>query len=446
MSPLTTLLSRRLLQDRRGAVALITGGAMFAVIGVSAIAVDLGTVFRAKLQLQASTDAAALAGARAIGSTSDPVATANTFSALAGDNNANANVTVTMASGYPMLKCFTSTGVTCVSGKSGVASANGIQVKQQASVPTYFAKVFGVRSVNISATATAGAKGGQSTPVDAIVVLDTTASMASTADNSCKGYDATTPANPMKIDCALAGVRALLKGFWPSVDQVGLMVFPGVTSATVSKDYTCPTGNPTSVPYNNSPAPVYQILGLGKDYKTTDTTTTLNTSSNIVKAAGGVSGCSGIRAPGGQGTFYSDAIQAAQTTLTSTGRSGVQKAIIVLSDGDASASSSKMPSGKYNNQCHEAITNAAAAKSAGFWVYSIAYGASATGCSTDTGANAIKPCVAMSQIASDSSKFFADTSSQGCPSGSNSTAGLVNLFQNIGTSLTAGRLLPDNTM
>jgi Flp pilus assembly protein TadG len=442
--PVVSSLFNRLRRNRSASAAVLTAAAIVPVVGMGAFAIDLGNVISAKRQLQTSTDAAALAGARDIGSpTNDPVQTAISYSAVTGKQNARANLTATMASGYPALKCFTSTGVTCLSGKSGVASANGIQVRQQASVPMYFARIFGLNTVNISATATAGAKGGQASPVDIMFVLDTTASMASTADNSCKGYDATTPANPAKIDCALAGVRAMLKGFWPSVDRAGLMVFPGVTSATVSKDYTCPTSNPTTVAYKSSP--VYQILGLQTNYKTSDTASTLNTSANIVKAVGGVSGCSGIRAPGGQGTFYADAIAAAQAALTDTTK---QRAIVLLSDGDASASSSDMPSGKYKNQCHEAITAAQTAKAAGFWVYSVAYGAASSGCSTDSAANGtstIKPCVAMQQIASDSSKFFADTSSQGCPSGVNSTSGLVNLFQNIGTSLTAGRMLPDNT-
>jgi hypothetical protein len=52
---------------------------------------------------------------------------------------------------------------------------------------------------------------------------------------------------------------------------------------------------------------------------------------------------------------------------------------------DASASSSNMPAGKYNNQCHEAITAAQAATAAGTWVYTIAYSAATSGsCSTDS--------------------------------------------------------------
>jgi hypothetical protein len=224
-----------------------------------------------------------------------------------------------------------------------------------------------------------------------------------------------------------------------------LMTFPGMTSGTVSDDYTCPTSNPTIVPYGGtSPAPVYQILGLSNDYKTSNTATTLYPASNIVKAVGGVSGCSGIKAPGGEGTFYADAITAAQTTLTTTGQSGAQNAIILLTDGDASAQApNQITTAKGSKECHEAITAAQAAKTAGTWIYTISYGSPATGCSTDTSPS-ITPCATLLAIATSAAYFFADTSAA-CPAGANSTAGLSTLFGNIGTSLTGARLLPDNT-
>jgi len=247
----------------------------------------------------------------------------------------------------------------------------------------------------------------------------------------------------------MAGVRSLLSGFWPSMDQVGLMVFPGLSGSTqVKYEYDCNSTTPTIAKYSASP--VYQIIPLSTDYKTSDSTTTLNTSSNLVKAArGGASGCTqGIVAVGGVGTYYADAITTAESTLASTGRSGVQKVIILLSDGDASASSTDMPTAKKNNQCHEAITAAAAATSAGTWVYSIAYGASTSAsgsCSTDS--PSISACSAMQQIASDSTKFYSDTSggSSSCTSSANSISELVGIFQNVGSSVTVPRLLPNGT-
>jgi hypothetical protein len=430
-------LLRKLCNERRGSVAILTAGILTGAAGLTALSVDVGNVARAQRQLQNTADLAAMAGAANI-SAGTAIATANSYSAVATDRNATTGFTVTMASGYPALRCFTSTGVPC----SGSSTANAIVVQQNATVPLYFAPIFGINTVQISATSTAGAGGGKPNALDVMIILDTTASM-NTSDANCSISHST------REDCALAGVRSLLQGFWPSQDHVGLMVFPGVRNSTsVGYEYDCNASpDPTIVAYDSSP--VYQIIGLSSDYKTSDTTTTLNTSSNLVKAArGGASGCTqGLEAIGGVGTFYGDVITAAQTALTTNGRSGVQKVIILLSDGDASASSSNMPSGKYNNQCHEAITAATAATTAGTWVYSIAYGASTSSsgsCSTDS--THISACSTMTQIASDSTKFYSDNSggSGGCTS-TNSASELVDIFTHVGSSVTMPRLLPNNT-
>lgn len=421
---------------------MTAGASMVALLGMAATAVDLGNVIAAQRHLQASTDAAALAGARNIGSSNDPVAAAISYSAVAGQKNARAGVEATMVSGYPQLKCLGSIGVTC----TGSPPSNGIAVKQQAKVPTYFAKVLGISSFDIAASSTAGAKGGKSQPVDVIIILDTTQSM-NNRDNSCS------ISNASRLDCALAGVRALLSGFWPTVDQVGLMVFPGLKNAAQQQyEYDCSNSpSPQIASYKTSPSqPVYKVLGLGNDYRLSNTAPTLNLGSNMVKAArGGALGCTqGISAIGGVGTFFADAITAAQTQLISTGRSNVQKAIVLLSDGDANASSTNMDTSKRNNQCQQAITGAQAARNAGTWVYSIAYGAdtsSSSSCGSDS--PRISACETMRRIASDESKFFSDKvgGTSACTSAAHSVSELVNIFQNIGTDLTSARLLPDDT-
>ena len=58
-------------------------------------------------------------------------------------------------------------------------------------------------------------------------------------------------------------------------------------------------------------APLYQIVGFANDYRASDTAATLTAGSNIVKAT--AQGCLGT--PGGLGTYYADAITAAQTAL-----------------------------------------------------------------------------------------------------------------------------------
>src|ERR1039458_7323573 len=59
------------------------------------------------------------------------------------------------------------------------------------------------------------------------------------------------------------------------------------------------------------------------------------------------------------------------------------------------------------NECHQAITQAQAA--AGTRVYTVAYGAANSGCSTDASPS-ISPCATLQQMATNDSTFFKDTS------------------------------------
>ena len=134
---------------------------------------------------------------------------------------------------------------------------------------------------------------------------------------------------------------------------MSLFVFPAVTGTTASKDSTCPTSNPTIVAYtfpdppSNTTLPTadtYEVVGFKNNYKTTDAATSLNQAAPIVIAAGdsGQSNCTGIKAPGGEGTYYAQVIYAAQTALLAqqAANPGSQNAIILLTDGDATACAS----------------------------------------------------------------------------------------------------------
>src|ERR1700730_8395465 len=91
----------RLRRDRSGAVAVLVGVLIVVLAAFSAIVVDLGYLFYAQRTLQASADAAALAGAQDLnlGTGGTAIATAIAYSGVTGNKNANANLTVTMASG-----------------------------------------------------------------------------------------------------------------------------------------------------------------------------------------------------------------------------------------------------------------------------------------------------------------------------------------------------------
>jgi Flp pilus assembly protein TadG len=439
----------RLRGDRRGAVFVYAAASALALLGFGAIVVDVSYIFHAKRVLQASTDAAALAGATTLstGTPTTAVAAANTYSAASGDKNANANLTITATP--QTVNCTGHTGTTCT---ATTTNPNGIKVSETATVPTYFARALGINSVSLSTSAYALQSGGQAIKEDIMIILDTTASMNS-ADASCSGAT--------RENCALAGFRTLLAGFSPPTQEVGLMVFPGLdTAASAAAEYDCSSSTPTSsniAMYNasaNPPTttpPVYLVVPLSSDYNTGGT---LNTSSNLVKAArGGATGCTaGLSAIGGAGTFYADAITAAQNYLTANGRTGVNKMIILLSDGDASASAtSQISTAKGTNECHEGITAAASAKTAGTTVITIAYGAPGSGsCSKDTSPSitACQTMLDMATVGTGTSTqpqwFFSDTGSA-C-TGAYSASNLNSIFTSVGSMISSGgaRLIPSS--
>ncbi|MES1255876.1 MAG: pilus assembly protein TadG-related protein [Acidobacteriota bacterium] len=454
MSAPSPPLTDRARHQQRGQALVLMAVAIVGLLGLAAFSIDVGSVLRARSDLQASSDAAATAGSMLLPDGAQAVSTANSYSGISGAKNAHTNLpNVSMASGYPLLKCLSSTGLACT-GVNGSTPANAVVVRQQVNVPLYFARVLGRSTMRITATATAGMRGGVPHPLDIMLVLDTTGSM----NNACSGA-VPGVSNPTKLDCAMAGVRALLSSLWPCpqslancgavtngnvsnpVDKVGLMIFPGLKSATpVSKELDCSNNLTTSDVAAYNASPVYLIVPLVSDYRISDTASALNgANSNLVKAVDWTDGntCAssayGVESPGGVGTYFAAAITAAKANLVANGRSDAQDVIILLSDGDASAGTGG------SNQCRGAITAAQTAATNNTWVYSIAYGAQNSGCSTDS--PSISPLATMQAIANspgrlpDSTKFYNQPT----------FASLTSIFQQIAIDLTTTRLLDDNT-
>ena len=194
-------------------------------------------------------------------------------------------------------------------------------------------------------------------------------------------------------------------------------------------------------------------------------------------------------APGGDGTYYAGVIYAAQAALTQQLASETSanpnvtplNIMIILTDGEANASSSKMasktvsgttvnmnspwPSGggatssitnypSAIDQCQQAVAAANYAKAQGTQVYAIAYGSESSGCTTDSSgpqAN-ITPCQVMSQMASPNTSkttyFYSDYNQSGssstCVSTGSSVTSISGIFSEISTNLLTVRLLPDN--
>lgn len=467
-------------------------------LGFAGLTIDLGRGYVCYRELQSSTDAAALAGAYALAetnATSDSVkAAVVSYSSESGQANANSNfASVNVSTNLECLTSVTNSGVYCSASTTG---DNALQVTQTATVNTLFIRTLSALGLNtaqtltISATSTAAMRGAANEQYNVAIVIDTTESMSdSDSDSSCGK-------NNTRIKCALAGVQTLLQSLTPcaagsgsgctAFDQVSLFTFPNFEANTASNDTTCPTSSPTTLPYSmpaaggtwstpTGTAPSYQITSYLSNYSSTNQAGgALNTSSPLVIAAGGKSGCNGLGTPGGDGTYFAGAIYAAQSSLIAAQKAnpGSLNAMVILSDGDASAKSSKMcatwstsnPSsctayatsngtnyGSSIDQCQQAIAAAQAATAAGTTVYSIAYGAGSSGCSTDTSGPlaGISPCTTMQDLASTSGDFYSDsTASQNkgqCTSSANPNLSLNSIFKQVATSFTVARLIPNNS-
>jgi len=506
---------RNALTEQHGQVLPWVAFMMVLFLGMGAFVLDIGHGFYCYRELQAATDAAALAGAQQLRN-ANPISTATAFGAVSGGLNTNPNLalsganSVSMVPGYPKLKCLnaiTAMGISCTAPNN----ANAIQVKEQAVIPTFFAGVFGIHQLTLSSTATAAVSGAKGVPLNLAIIIDTTSSM-NTVDTNCDG-------GAPRITCAESGVAVLLQNLYPcsqalgcgtvangvatnALDAVSIFTFPPVTNGTLANDYNCSGKNPSIVPYtlpdigSSTYAPTgsgtgnYQITSFQSDYKSSDSSTSLSGTSDVSMTVGSGtsngSGCQGMSAPGGDGTYYAGVIYAAQAALTAQAAAEtaanpnqpVSNIMIILTDGEANANSNKMaskttggtaiatsntfPAGagatssltnypSAYDQCQQAVAAANYAKAQGTTVYTVAYGSESSGCTTDsTGPQAnITPCQVMSQMASSATTFYSDYTQSGssstCLSTGTSVSDMNDIFTSISADFLEARLIPNGT-
>jgi len=486
----------RLIHDQNGQVLPWMAFLFCLFIGAAGVTVDLGHAYVCYRELQASTDAAALAAGYELSQPTSTVASvkavASNYGSTANGANINSNLpNTTIATDLNCSSSVANLGILCSSSSTGY---NVVRVTQSVTVPTYFMKAFaflgvqGAKSVPLTAVSTAAARGATNSQYNVAVVIDTTASMnTNDTDAAC---------NSTRIHCALQGVQTLLKALSPctpsgsgkdcsggkSFDQVSLFTFPNIQANQANRDTSCPTGNP-NIPSYYTPvrgatwsAPTgtsatYQITDYSSDWSSTGKQNgDLNTSSSLGIAAGAstASNCRGLQAPGGDGTYYAGAIYAAQSSLMAAKAANPksENALIVLSDGDAQSTKINVtgtaqkagtgspsltvdyPSG--TNQCQQAIDAAKFASSQGTTVYTIAYGASNSGCSQDKSGPlaGISPCSALQKMATAPGNFFSDAdASQNkgqCTSSENPKLSLNQIFKAIQISLSYSRLVPNS--
>jgi hypothetical protein len=506
----------RALRDESGQALFFLAVSMVVVIAIAALSIEGAHGYFAYHALQASTNAAALAGAAGLPNTTVASSNVTAYSSVTGNKNASPMLQSVVATpNFLCLSTVTNSFKTpCMTASGATGGYNAVSVTQTAKVPLWFGRILGVSTLNLSATATAAMRGGNNTPWNIAIILDTT--------NSMSKSDSTGQCSGTRISCALLGVQALLGDLYPCaigitctsstapVDSVSLFVFPAVLNTTAPNVYgngKCPSSAPTIQPYTlptlpSSPAAsavTYQVVPFSNDYRSTDAATTLSKTSDIVIATGGA-GCSGITAPGGEGTYYAQVINAAQAALVAqqTANPGSRNAMIILSDGDAESSVSYSSTGSgskkvttisstsqlqptsgistnlngttINNptsytypsavgECGQGVYQAQLAITAGTAVYTIGYGSQTSGCTTDAQYSGTytngggswqagySPCRALAAMASSVANVYSDDAN-GCvaPAPTNAAiTALTTIFHQIAGGLTTPRLIPNGT-
>ncbi len=140
------------IETQRGVVAIIVAASLVALLGVTALAVDVGHIFVVRNQTQNAVDAAALRGASFLyspGSTSPNFsssgpAVTNATSAVSLNSSVTVNDSLAVAANY--WKTLNPAAPT---------NEAAVQVTLTKQVKLYFAPIFGKQNTNVTATSTA---------------------------------------------------------------------------------------------------------------------------------------------------------------------------------------------------------------------------------------------------------------------------------------------------
>ena len=533
----------RLRREDHGQVLPLVALMALLLVGFAGFAVDMGRVWVAKQELQRAVDASALGAGQDLPNSSTGYSAAVSYGGN-GTINRVGGWGVTAAAPSVTFECVPNgpdyTSGSCLTDSSGdgchpsgsnaptTSTCNAVKVTETASVQTSFFSLFKFPKFTVSASSTASARGsGVPNPLNLFVILDTTGSMT----QSC-GATVANVSNPTKLDCAKAGVRAMLQALGPCpsnliscgapvtnttnvadpVDEVGMVVFPAIaetlnqttdaltapSATTLAKETDCKSndsfnvtyppyipwtngagssdGIPITEPFTYSPnAPTgdnyigYEAVPLSSDYRASDSSTSLNTTSSSLVESVDWGQCPGGNYPGGdyyglkdiggQGSYLAGAITEAQYLLSQaparTGPNGqpATNAIVILSDGEMTQVPSNgatdgidptaTGSGTYKNAtwsaktpCADALNAATQAKAGNTLIFSIAYDSSGNCTDSGSGGDTMPAATLMQDMASDSSDYFSESNADS----------LTTAFGEIGTRLSGdSRLIPDCT-
>jgi len=117
-----------------------------------------------------------------------------------------------------------------------------------------------------------------------------------------------------------------------------------VDVATSGQNLALPNST-SGTSYSTDYTGTYQVMAFDDGYRANDNSSTLDSGDGLASAVGyETSGsCSGLQAPGGEGTYYAQVIRAAQAALVAQQGlfPGSKNVMIILSDGDATACNSQ---------------------------------------------------------------------------------------------------------
>jgi Flp pilus assembly protein TadG len=389
-------LLRSLWRQEFGQGLVLGSMAMVVILGFAALVLDVGMFLHEKAEIQKAVDAAALAAAQKL---PDSWAAAQTdANAWLAKNDAGA------ALGDTISISFTCTSQFQVACDPAASKWDTIVIRAERKVPLNFAPLLGVDDVTVKASA-GGCRGlcGASpyTALDVMMVLDRTLSMSSSDVQKVKN-----------------GAKAILGVFDDAYQHVGLGASPAGKKAT-------PCNFPSNIgsdPNN----PDWTLVGLSDDYQ--------NPGNALVSTIDCLKQPSKTYAQ----TNLGDPLLAARDELMgSSGRLGVPKGVILLSDGAANRPDNGPTSGFFYlplcgpepdamNPCQYAVDSAQALKNQGIEIFTIGYGIAGEYCECDNGTWKNKPARdLLKAMATDQYHYFEE------PKGSS----LTSVFQQIGVKM-----------
>lgn len=440
-------------RSQQGQILVLSALIVAVVLGMGALAIDVGFYLHERQAVQNAVDAGALAGASLLPNDGVGAASAAMQYTLANDAHlTSANVSISF-------RCLVSNVSTDVPAECDpkadalwTTSSTGLQVSpcvpasgdmcnvivvSAVSTQKYFlAPAIGIKSGStgtLTSAACQGACGGPpSTPVDVVLVMDRTGSMSS---GDLANARAAATAMFQTWNAKLQWVALGLLG--PSQTTSACSGSPSVFAVAGSKSQYDTTTTAKWVPVGLTGVGATGAGQINEDYLNSNGT--LNTSSQIIKALN----CFNTS---GTGTNLATPMRMATQFLQAYGRPGVRKGIIFETDGNPNYNGAGSGSSDPNYTCAQAAAEASSAKALGIEIYTIGFGLAGRDVCPDTSGayRGVPATTVLADMATNSVDH--GCGAQANPPGTHAfclpkTQQLTNIFKAVAGSIAAGSRL-----